>query len=101
MYKNSLMPYNVERKSRCSSASARATQCKKRSLAQGWCHHSLCSWLVEQENLTDAKQRSDIKAVCCICDCYLVENDKPPARGDNPTADQPSTVDVKVICCLS
>ena len=37
---------------------------------------------------------------CCTHDCYLVENDVPPTRGDIPTTDQPSTDDTKVICCL-
>ena len=55
---------------------------------------------MEQDNLTDAKQRPNTKAVCCTSDCYLVENDVPPARCDILTADQPSTDDMKVIRCL-
>ena len=55
---------------------------------------------MEQDYLSDAKQRSDIKAVCCTCDCYLIENNVPPARGDIPTADQPSTDNIKMIRSL-
>ena len=59
---------------------------QKSSLVWGWHYHSLCSWLMEQDNLTDTKWRPNIKAVYCTHVCYLVENDIPPARGNIPTA---------------
>ena len=41
-----------------------------------------------------------LKAVSYTHNYYLVDNNVPPARGDIPTANQPSTDRIKVIHCL-